>query len=103
MSMPDGKHTYTIQIGNSDNKLSQDKWSDFINTLRASLEDQGWDIHFFGFSAPDAPWQNCCVVVIINDGEDVDILKDELRYLSGMYNQDSIALTTGTTEFIKGE
>lgn len=91
--------TVTIQIGNSDNKLSQKEWSSFVACVYDLLRLSAWEIHFAGTSNPTAPWQNACWVFDI-DEEDFFGLKQELRSIAHQYNQDSIAWTVGETEFI---
>jgi hypothetical protein len=97
--------TYVVQIGNSDNKLSQADWALFVNALKSLLSNLGVQIHFFGFSSPHAAWQNCCVV--FEDPQHRDepgfeqALREHLADLAHLFEQDSIALTCGQTEFTK--
>jgi hypothetical protein len=91
--------TVTIQIGNSDNKLSQERWSQYINALSQLLLQGNAKIHFFGFSAPTAPWQNCCAV--IDEPENPAWLEEDLAALARSFERDSIALTAGTTQFVE--
>lgn len=42
--------TYTILIGNSDNKLKQVAWADFVAGLAAIVKDFATTIHFSGSS-----------------------------------------------------
>ena len=94
--------TITIQIGNSDNKLTQREWSEFIKDLKQAT--QPFNIHYSGGSPIDAPWQNYCIVVVVKTGQHSvlyqEILKGMLAELCDKYRQDSIAVTTGDTEFI---
>lgn len=96
--------TYVAQIGNSDNKLSQENWSRFIDAFVSTVNNLGVQIHFCGFSAPHSQWQNCCVV--FEDPRhrpEYEFQKDletELAYLARLFEQDSIALTYGATQFV---
>lgn len=90
--------TAVVQIGNSDNKLTQGEWSGFIEDLYTAAVEMG-QIHFFGFSDPTAPWQNCCVVVEIPVPLEIR-LRATLSRMARDYRQDSIALTVGTTHFV---
>lgn len=56
--------TITIQIGNSDNKLSQMEWSAFIKDVVEVVESLASVVHFYGTSLGDAPWQNAAWVVV---------------------------------------
>jgi hypothetical protein len=87
--------TTVIQIGNSDNKLTQEQWSEFIEEINYILYNE--KLHFVGGSNNSSPYQNYCWVV---EGELSDTYKKELTDCRIDYLQDSIAVTTGTTEFI---
>lgn len=91
--------TVVIQIGNSDDKLSQERWSKLITHLKQVVQQDIRQIHFSGGSPAEAPWQNYCLV-----GElltDVKTLKARLRELCRTYGQDSIALIYGATDFVR--
>ncbi len=92
--------TVVIQIGNTDDKLSQAAWSSFIVTLNRVVERACYDIHFSGGSKPDAPWQNYCVVALCGE-QYLRGLRKILRSLCERYRQDSIALTVGDTKLVK--
>jgi hypothetical protein len=93
--------TVIIQIGNTDDKLSQREWASFVDAVRDEIHLNAWEIHFSGFSSSDAPWQNACWVVSMDDDR-LFGLKQELCYFAHQYNQESIAWTEGITEFLKG-
>lgn len=102
--------TITIQIGNSDDKLTQKEWSFFVTDLRQFVNGWAEQVHFFGFSTPDAQWQNACVVLNLRDWkrDGWDSLDQQitagmysgLRDLLKRYKQDSIAFTSGDTTFV---
>jgi len=92
--------TLTIQIGNSDNKLTQSQWSNFCDAIDSLVTACAFHVHFKGFSPGDAPWQNACwVVVVDNDKLQADLLP-KLSRLSFRFLQDSIAVTIGETVFV---
>lgn len=95
--------TITIQIGNSDNKLTQQRWADFVaavsDRLEVYVEDRTAEIHFFGAPHTWAQWQNAAWIVEINCC--LPPLRAELAYIARTFDQDSIALTVGETEFVK--
>ena len=97
--------TATILIGNSDDKLGQSVWSSFVSDMQSLIALNDFTVHFAGASMSTAPWQNACWVIGY-DEEQADyflaVLSDELGLLARQYNQDSIALVVGTTEFITG-
>jgi hypothetical protein len=96
-----------IQIGNSDDKLTQERWSQFVSEVHDFIIGWGYPIYFHGVSIGSAPWQNACWVFdvseIFEQVSAIEILRHELARMCFMYNQDSIALTLGDTEFVKGE
>lgn len=85
-----------IQIGNSDDKLSQTQWSSFCHSLLDLCESYG-DVHFSGGSDPTAPWQNYAVMV---ESHRPGTLKMEIGLLRYRWGQDSIAWLDGQTQFI---
>lgn len=92
--------TQIIQIGNSDDKLSQADWSEFIDALGKLLVTHASEIHFMGYSSPTTRWQTCCVVFNLREGLGASLVK-ELGELARDFRQESIALTMGQTMFIR--
>lgn len=100
--------TYTVSIGNSDDKLSQRRWSEFIDGLAVALADLEADypgkidIHFFGSSNPVSMWQTVTAVFNAPATREVnDAIRADLARLAAEFEQDSIALTIGNTTFVK--
>jgi len=91
--------TMVVQIGNSDDKLSQGKWSNYIDYVHDKIKPFANEIHFNGGSSFDAPWQNACFVLEI-DYVSISKLRTELTSVKKLFDQDSIAITCGDTEFI---
>ncbi len=87
--------TAVIQIGNSDNKLTQKEWAEFVSDLTYLLHP--FTCHFSGGANCAAPWQNYCWVI---EMQSLDGLRNDLAQLAKDYGQDSIALTIGDTEFV---
>lgn len=86
--------TVYFTIGNSDDKLPQKKWAEFINAVNAGLiltKLNGAVVYFAGTSLPDAPWQNAMWCVRLPNQEARDALRSRLRTLAHRYVQDSIA------------
>lgn len=90
-----------IGIGNSDDKLTQLQWSNYIEAVAMMINAASYQVYFAGFSDPTAPWQNACWVIHI--GDDVLYLKRQLLNIAKRFNQDSIALTLGETELLGAE
>lgn len=96
--------TITIQIGNSDNKLTQQEWSDFIldvnNLIYLSIiTTPNPSIYFAGGSEISKPWQNYCWV-FNTDQHILNKIMPSLEEIKKTYRQDSIALTIGETRFV---
>lgn len=91
--------TIVIQIGNSDNKLSQSEWATFAGAVRLAVSTHVNHIHFSGGSDWDAPWQNACFVCEVTP-ETIEMLKANLIQIRSSFQQDSIAFLTGEVEFI---
>ncbi len=91
--------TVVVQIGNSDNKLTQVEWSEFVAYVRDAIGANSINIHFDGGSKHDAPWQNACFVCEVCD-EHMDELKADLKRHREAYRQDSVAVTIGDTLFV---
>lgn len=101
--------TVVIQIGNSDDKLTQQEWSEFVSDVQDLLiTEYNSQIHFHGVSVGSAPWQNACWVIDaskewIGEPAIVTMLRDELAALAKKYRQDNIAMTVGETEFVEAK
>ena len=91
--------TITIQIGNSDDKLTQMKWAHFYADVNHEITQAKARVHFAGPSPAQAAWQNACWVIEI-DGSEALALKAALIPLREQYQQDSIAWTEGETFFL---
>jgi hypothetical protein len=90
--------TIAIQIGNSDDKLSQEQWSSFVGRINLVLQVYT-KVHFFGGSNNWAVWQNIAWVVVC-PMDFVTVLKQSISAIGREYNQDSVAWLQGSTEFI---
>ena len=90
--------TIVIQIGNSDNKLTQCMWAHYVEYMRAAIANIVYRMHFQGGSCFDAPWQNACWVCEVDIAR-IDDLKAAVTHCRKQFEQDSAAVTTGETEF----
>lgn len=94
--------TLTIQIGNTDDKLSQEDWSEFVEFVTDAITSHAEELQFFGTSPGAAPWQNACWVC----GVPCPLRGDLITKLSNaaiLFRQDSIAVTEGRTEFLNSD
>jgi hypothetical protein len=90
--------TIYITIGNSDDKLTQVRWSEFCK----QLNDYTLQFTRHGAWSSDtwSPYQNACFCIEVPNSE-VSPLRSYLKYLAAMYNQDSIAMAIAEMEFLK--
>ncbi len=93
--------TAVISIGNSDDKLTQAKWSAFVSDVSWIISRYALHPHFAGLSVGSSPWQNASWIVGLPEGFDIAQFKFELKRIADKYKQDSIALLVGDTEFVK--
>jgi hypothetical protein len=97
----------TFAIGNSDDKLSQAVWSNFVHEVIAVVDLvtlNGARVQFAGYSPPGAPWQNALWAIEIppTDPDLEQVLRARLSGLVGPYRQDSIAWwVTDQVEFLE--
>ena len=93
--------TVSVQIGNSDDKLTQKEWSEFVQSIGDSIITYKGHIHFCGGSMCQVPWQNFCwVFELENNDMVVDALREQQKRIRVKYRQDSVAWLSGVTRFI---
>lgn len=86
---------YYITIGNTDDKLSQQRWSEYCREVDKVLKGSEFTRHFHGHSLPNAPWQNAIWAVEMDESDQVNVerVKQLLRWVADRFKQDSIAWT----------
>lgn len=89
----------SIQIGNSDNKLSQKSWHLFVSCMQELIDTIRLDQHFFGGPANWEPWQNVCWMFTIFENN-IPEMNRRVKKLREEYQQDSVAVMIGHTEFV---
>lgn len=91
--------TATVCIGNSDDKLAQTEWHKFITEVRTTVARFTKAVYFEGFPNSDSQFQNACWVICLED-EHRENFEYTLKLIRQHYNQDSIAVIYGETQFI---
>lgn len=91
--------TVCIQIGNSDDKLSQREWNKYVVSINDIVDEHCCERHFFGGSVFSAPWQNACWVVEV-DGNNLQEFLLRLSATGTRFNQDSVAVMVSEVQFI---
>jgi hypothetical protein len=90
-----------IQIGNSDDKLTQREWSEFIRDMDGMVRGNFRAVHFSGGSSGDRQWQNWCWVGTHNMPDQVlEFFLQNITELRKKYSQNSVAVMLGDTKFI---
>ena len=85
-----------IQIGNTDNKLTQQEWSEYCRAIRGICEAHGV-VHFAGGSPTDAAWQNYCVCAETDNHIALRMLIAKRR---ATHHQDAVAWLQGETKYV---
>jgi hypothetical protein len=91
--------TIVVQIGNSDNKLPQAEWADFVRRVDGAIREHARAVHFFGGTENWAAWQRVCWVFDC-EGARLGDLKTLVTAARKEFRQDAAAFTVGETEFI---
>lgn len=91
--------TASILIGNTDNRLTQLEWANFVLQTKAHTEAHAHRVHFFGAPPNYEVWQNACWVIELHDDK-LEQLKEGLTAIRKKFRQDSVALLTSQTQFI---
>lgn len=91
--------TVTIQIGNSDDKLTQAQWALFVHQADNAIRQRCNRVHFFSTSPNTEAWQNAAWVIEIYENAGY-ALRSALKELRELFNQDSVAWTEGETSFV---
>ena len=87
----------TVSIGNSDNKLTQKEWNQFVVEMDAALHVEG-KIHFFGASPNYEPWQN--VAWILETDSNLISVEEVVRIIRKRNKQDSAFFLHGLADFV---
>ena len=92
--------TITLQIGNSDDRLSQSRWNAYVEAIQALLESHsGVQVHFFGAPPNWSPWQNAAWVFACDEADEAGLC-ERAAAIRAEFDQDSIAWTRGDTRFV---
>lgn len=99
-------NTAVICIGNSDDKLTQQEWSEYVSDVDKFVDRWRFNVYFRGFPGSAERWQNACWILDARDlvgepaGMAIDVLRQELGVIAKRYKQDSIALILGDSEMV---
>ena len=91
--------TVYVSIGNSDDKLTQPQWHDFVASVDSVLRSLAFHRHGMWFSASDSEYQNACWCIEIRPDRAAQA-KERLADIAADYLQESIAWAEAVTEFV---
>ena len=95
-----GMVTVYLAIGNSDDKLSQSRWSAFIRDIVDAVRQAAVTVHGEWYSAAISPSQTACFCVELTEQAAGD-LKAKVQDIREAYDQAAIAwVQTTQTEFV---
>ena len=95
-----------ISIGNSDDRLSQHEWSNFIRDVKTAITSSLAYVHGEWYSSLTSQWQNACWALEFNcdtlgSTDLIIVFRHNLSDIARRYEQKSIAWLEGETEFIE--
>jgi hypothetical protein len=90
-----------LSIGNSDDKLSQRQWAQFVTRVRADIVNAASQVHGQWYSLPDCMWQNACWCLEFASEADAKRARETAITIRRQYQQDSVAwAVVPVTDFI---
>lgn len=92
--------TFSLLIGNTDNKLTQQDWSKFVSAISQLVAEKAEQVFFGGFSHAAAPFQNACWVF---QCDRIAELVFKVVEVGKQFNQETIALVEGSTVLLSCE
>jgi hypothetical protein len=91
--------TVSLLIGNTDNRLSQKEWYNFVNDVKWAILCNYKSLFFLGGPPTYEEWQNVAFVFSITEDR-IPLLKEKITEIRKKFNQDSAAWVEGDTQFI---
>ena len=88
-----------VSIGNTDNKLTQQEWSKFVEEMGEFIRQTADHIHFDGAPPNSAPWQNFAWLVEFHNGVYNSFLPG-ITTIRERYKQDSAFVMFGKGMFV---
>ncbi len=91
--------TVYASIGNSDDKLTQQRWAEFHEIFAALIRKAADRVYGDWHSLPNSPWQNACIAFEIT-AENAGRLQAAFVDLAAEFQQESIAWAVADTAFV---
>ena len=97
--------TVYVSIGNSDNKLTQQEWSDFWHEMNNWIQGRV-AVHGAWLSEPSSRYQNACWCFEVPDDPNSFVTQamiSNLIRIARDHRQDSVTWMLGDVQFLKTE
>ncbi|MBP2331255.1 hypothetical protein JOF56_011640 [Kibdelosporangium banguiense] len=92
--------TVYASIGNSDNKLTQQEWANFLSEFHSAMARHATGFYGQWYSSPTSPFQNACIAIQL-PADSAGLLRSLLTEIRQRYRQDLVAwAVVPETEFI---
>lgn len=83
--------TVYVSVRNSDDKLSQRDWAEYVHTVFRFLRNEAHHVHGEWHSAPNSEFQNACICVEFAPDAHLDAVRETLAHIAEQFEQDAIA------------
>lgn len=95
-----GPVTVYVSIGNSEDKLTQREWSNYVLQMATDVASYASTIHGAWASNTVSPFQNAAWCLEFASEAALKTAKDNAAILGRAYRQDSVAWAVAETEFL---
>lgn len=93
--------TVHVAIGNSDDRLSQFEWHEFVGAVDTAVRLHALSVYGFWVSPSSSPYQNASWAVQLPNEEARDALRTQLAAAASRFRQESVAWNESRTEFLR--
>lgn len=94
--------TIFVTIGNSDDKLTQERWHNYTVAVRLTIDGYAREVYGEFYSNPNSRWQNACWSFTIEENANIKLeLANKLASVAKQFNQESIAWSKAQSTLIK--
>lgn len=96
--------TIHVAIGNSDNRLTQEEWSNYFHEVDLLVHSSAPHVYGTWLSPSESPYQNACWGFELPHEAywNRDSVQVCLREIAGRYRQDSVSWNESDTQFLPG-
>ena len=91
---------FLVEIGNTDNRLTQKEWSEYIRMVDFYIRKLSQSVYFVGYSAGNEQYQNAAWHFSQGSLMDIKHLRRYLNNIRVEFNQDAIAWSATIPDWI---